>query len=229
MRAEMAFRGGAIIRIHVNRIVGTGLHAGLAANAAVGVEIDDPVLALVHRGHRTDRDAGRLLAMIAARDLKYAARVWENALLDVLHPGPIHAYWHMVFGFARHRAGVASDAFAVIDYEAVFHPLECSTRSRQSYLGTFKRGVSVLGRRLNSCHRKGHGGPLRTHKTLDLRGPSCTIVVNALDLIINVFHDPLQRFGKRLTSARAFQLTARVPLTGLLRTQLRPGPPKADR
>src|ERR1039457_1310912 len=67
--------GRAIVGIHINRIVRTGLHASLAANATFGIEVDDAVLALVHRGHRTNRDAGRLLAMIAARDLKYAARI----------------------------------------------------------------------------------------------------------------------------------------------------------
>ena len=67
--------------------------------------------------------------MIAARDLKYSTRVGENPLLDVLDPSPVHAHRHLVFGFARHRAGVASDALAVIDYEAVFHPLEVSTQN----------------------------------------------------------------------------------------------------
>ncbi len=124
VRAEMTFRRGAIVGIHVNRIVGTGLHAGLAADAAVGVEIDDAVLALIHRRHGANRDARRLLAMIAARDLKYAARVGKQALLDVLDPGAIHAYGHLVLGFACHRAGVTADAFAIIDYEAVFHPWE---------------------------------------------------------------------------------------------------------
>jgi hypothetical protein len=102
------------------------LHAGFAANAALGIEIDDPVLALVHRRHGTDGDAGRLLAMVAARDLKYAARVGKNAFLDVLDPGPVHAHGYMVLGFARHRASVTSDALAVIDYEAVLHPLQVS-------------------------------------------------------------------------------------------------------
>jgi hypothetical protein len=127
MRAEMALGGGAVVRIHVNRIVRTGLHAGFAANAALGIEIDNPVFALVHRRHGTDGDAGRLLAMVAACDLKYAARVGENAFLNVLDPGPVHAQRHIVLGFARHRTGVTTDALAVIDYEAVFHPLEVST------------------------------------------------------------------------------------------------------
>ena len=128
MRAEMALGGCTIVRVHINRIVRTGLHAGFAANAALGIEIDNPILALVHRRHRTDGDARRLLAMVAARDLKYAARVGVDAFLDILHPGTVHAHRHLVLGFARHRAGVTPDALAVIDYEAVFHPREFSAR-----------------------------------------------------------------------------------------------------
>jgi len=144
MRAEMALGGSAIVRVYVNRIVRTSLHAGLAANATVGIEIDDPVLALIHRGHRTDGDAGRLLAMIAARDLEYPARVRENAFLHVLDPGPVHSHGHLVLGLARHRTSVTTDALAVIDYETVFHPQEISTQKSQSYLGPIKRGVTLV-------------------------------------------------------------------------------------
>ena len=151
MRTEMTFGRGAIVRVHVNGIVGTGLHAGFAANAAVGIEIDYAVFALIHRGDRTYRDAGRLLAMVAARNLKYAARVGEDALVDVFDPGPVHAYRHMVLGLARHRAGVASDALSVIDYEAVFHPLEVWTR-KPSYLGRIKRYVGEAGCTCMNCH-----------------------------------------------------------------------------
>jgi len=91
MRAKMALRRCAIVGVHVNRIVRTCLHTGLTPNAAVGVEIDNAVLALVHRRHRTDGDARRLLAVVAARDLKYTPRVGEHAFLDVLDPRPIDA------------------------------------------------------------------------------------------------------------------------------------------
>jgi hypothetical protein len=84
--------------------------------------------------------------MIAARDLKYAARVGENVFLHVLDPGPVHAHRHLVLGFARHRTSVASDALAVIDYKAVFHPREVSTRNSQSYVGAPERGVLLLRR-----------------------------------------------------------------------------------
>src|SRR5579859_86271 len=122
MRAEMAFGRGAFVRIDVDGIVWAGLHAGFAPDTSLGAEINDAVFALVHRGHRTDRDAGRILAMIAARDLKNAARVGKSSLLDILHPGAVHGERDVVLGLASHRAGVAADALAVIDYESVSHP-----------------------------------------------------------------------------------------------------------
>jgi hypothetical protein len=166
MRAEMALGSRAIVRIHVYRIVRTSLHAGFATNAAVGIEIDNPVLALIHRSHRTDRDAGRLLAMIAARDLKYAARVGENAFLDVLDPGPVHTHRHLVLGFTRHRAGVTSDALAVIDYEAVFHPRGLDPK-QSIILGSARIGSNLLGRVLNSLTTK----DTRSTKVKSLRVP----------------------------------------------------------
>jgi len=140
----MALGCRAMVGIDINRIVRTRLHASLAANAAVRVEVDDAVLALVHRGHGTDRDTRRLLAMVAARDLKYAARVRVKALLDVLDPGSIHSDRHLVLGLARHRAGVTTNALAVIDYKAVFHRLEVLIRKTQSYVASHKRGVLLL-------------------------------------------------------------------------------------
>jgi hypothetical protein len=59
--------------------------------------------------------------MITARNLEYAPSVGVEAFFDVLHPGSIHANGHLIFSFACDRAGVASDAFAIIDYESVFH------------------------------------------------------------------------------------------------------------
>jgi hypothetical protein len=82
--------------------------------------------------------------MIAARDLKYTACVRKDAFLDVFDPGPVHAHRHLILSFARHSAGVTTDALAVIDYEAVFHPREVSTRNSTSYVGWLERGVTLL-------------------------------------------------------------------------------------
>lgn len=70
--------------------------------------------------------------MIAARDLKDSTRVGVQALLDVFHPRPVHANRHMVFSLAGNSTGVASDALAVVDDEAVFH-LRKFDRNKPSY------------------------------------------------------------------------------------------------
>ena len=93
--------------------------------------------------------------MVAARDLKYAARVGENALFDVLHPGPVHANRYLVLGLARHRAGVTTDALAVIDYEAVFHPLEIATRNQTIILGFDGMGRRLFGPRAKFVNHEG--------------------------------------------------------------------------
>jgi hypothetical protein len=59
--------------------------------------------------------------MIASRDLKYAPGIGVQAFFDVFHPGSVYADGYLIFSFACDRAGVASDALAIIDYEAVFH------------------------------------------------------------------------------------------------------------
>src|SRR3982074_3326205 len=111
MRAEMALCRGVIFRVNVNRIVRTGLHARFAPNAAVGIEIDNPVLALIHRGYRADSDAGRFFAVVASSDFKYTTRIREDALLDVLDPRAVDPHGNFIFSFTGDRAGVASDAF----------------------------------------------------------------------------------------------------------------------
>jgi hypothetical protein len=59
--------------------------------------------------------------MIAARDLKHTPSIRVKAFFDVLHPGSVYADGYLIFSFACDCAGVASDALAIIDYEAVFH------------------------------------------------------------------------------------------------------------
>lgn len=78
--------------------------------------------------------------MITARDLKYAARIREHAFLHVFDPGPVDAYRHLVFGLARHGAGVTTDALAIVDYEPVFHPLKVSTPRQSIILGRCENG-----------------------------------------------------------------------------------------
>jgi hypothetical protein len=121
VRAKMTFGSRAFIGIDVNRIVGTGLHAGFATDAPLGTEIHNAILALVHRGHRADGYARRILAVIAACDLKNPPRVGIFTFFHVFHPGAVYAQGNVIFGFAGNGAGMAADALAVVDNEAVSH------------------------------------------------------------------------------------------------------------
>src|SRR5258708_39442712 len=85
MRAEVALGGGAGSWIDVKRVVGTGLHAGFASDAAAVVEINDAVVALEQRAGWANLDARRLLAMVAAQHAEKAAGVREGALLGVTY------------------------------------------------------------------------------------------------------------------------------------------------
>jgi hypothetical protein len=118
MGTEMTLGGGVGIRIDVQRIVRAGLHARLAADTAVTVEVDDAIRALVQGHCRTDRHAGRVCTVVAAQDREVATGVGKLALLDVFHPGAKGPQRHIVLGLAGERAGMAADALAVIDDEA---------------------------------------------------------------------------------------------------------------
>ena len=90
--------------------------------------------------------------MVAARDLKYTPRIGENALLNVLDPSAVHAHRHLILGFTRDRAGVTSDAPAVIDDEAVFH----RRKSRPETVIILRIGSSFVGSRLKFLNHEGH-------------------------------------------------------------------------
>ena len=121
--------------------------------------------------------------MVATRDLKYAAGVGEHAFFHVLDPSPVHAYRHLVLGFARHGAGVTSDALAVIDYEAVFHALEVRPeKCRSIILGSGRNGSDG-----------GEAACYIFHKLSSLASHRMTKLV-LLNLVIDIVDDPLQRF-----------------------------------
>lgn len=112
--------------------------------------------------------------MIAARDLKNAARVGEDALFNVFDPGPVHAHRNLVLRLARHRTCVTSNAFAIIDYKAVFHPPKRPPpRVKQSYLEAARKYARnldsevVLGgaRKRERANQTGSGVPKREEQT----------------------------------------------------------------
>src|SRR5206468_2885533 len=68
-------------------------------------------------GDGADGDARRPFTVVAAHHGEQPAAVGEGAFLDVLDPGAIDADGDLVLALARHRAGVAADALAVVDHE----------------------------------------------------------------------------------------------------------------
>jgi hypothetical protein len=144
MRAIVALGGCAFVRIHINRIVRTRLHASLATNAALRTEIYDPVFALIHRRDRADRHARWLLAVIATRDLKNPAGVGIRSLFNILYPRAVHAERDLVFSLARNCTGVAPNALAIVYNEAVSHSRVLSGQTTLSHEAVRCLGVKLL-------------------------------------------------------------------------------------
>src|SRR5207245_11046568 len=107
--------------IDVERVVGAGLHARLAADATVAVEIHDAVGPPVQRHRGADGHARRVVAVIAAHDGEVAPRIRERPLLDVLDPGAVDSERHLVLFLAGDRTGVAANALPLVDHETVTH------------------------------------------------------------------------------------------------------------
>jgi len=143
MRAVVAFGRGAFIWIDINGIVWTGLHAGFAPDAALGTEIDDAVLALIHRGYWADSNAGRVLAVITSCYLEHAASIRVNSFFNIFHPGTVHGEGNVILRLAGHGAGVTANALAVVDDKSVSHAERISAAvSRGAKEST--RGPSIV-------------------------------------------------------------------------------------
>src|SRR2546422_4892432 len=65
--AQKLLLRGVLIRVDVEGVVRARLHVRLAADAAARVEVDDPVFAAEERLGRADRDARRVVAVVAAQ------------------------------------------------------------------------------------------------------------------------------------------------------------------
>src|SRR6266702_2230365 len=120
VRTIVALRSGIAIRINVKRIIGTRLHARLATDAAIGVEVHNAILALIEGFGRTNSHARCIVTMIAAVDQKIAPRVGELTLFDILYPRAINTDRNIMFGLARHGAGMTADTLALVYNKRVF-------------------------------------------------------------------------------------------------------------
>ena len=119
MRTVVAFGGGVRVGINIECVVGTGLHASLAADTAAIVEIDDPVTAAEQSRDRANFHAGSIVAMIATHHGEQATRLRELPFFDIFDPRSIYTDGNFVLAFAGDRAGMTADTAAVINDESV--------------------------------------------------------------------------------------------------------------
>src|ERR1700675_222484 len=83
---------------------------------------------------------------------------------------------------------------------------EVSTRNSQSYLGPLERECSnrsLLATPFTNCHPERSEGPASCRKLQILLGSDNKSA--ALDLIVDIFDNPLQRSRQRLTPPRPLQ------------------------
>ena len=117
--AVVAFCCRAAVGVNVNSIVGASLHTRLAADADAVVKLYNAVGTLVHRLSGADAYAGRIGAVVAPSHLKVTTVVGEGARFDIFDPGSVHAERDFIFTFTGSGAGVAADAFPVINNETI--------------------------------------------------------------------------------------------------------------
>jgi hypothetical protein len=121
MCAEIALSRGIVVGIDVESIIRASLHASFTTDAAPAVEINDSVGPPVQSVGGADFRARGVIAVVAPHDPEVARRMRELALLDMLYPGAKNTHRHLVFLFARNRAGVTPNTTVLIDDKSVSH------------------------------------------------------------------------------------------------------------
>ena len=116
--AHIAFVCRIGLGVDVERIVGAGIHARLASDAVVVLEVNDTVVGPEERIRRAYRHTRCVLALVATHHRKFACNVGERARLDVLDPRPVHPQRHVVFTLAGDGAGMAANAVVAVEHKA---------------------------------------------------------------------------------------------------------------
>lgn len=123
MRAEITFCCCVVIGIDIEGVIRAGLHAALAANTSLIVEVDDSVRTPVESFGGADGDAGGRIAVVTSHHPEVPAGVRVLALLHILDPGTKYAQGHLVLFLAGDGAGMAANAPVLINDEAVAHEI----------------------------------------------------------------------------------------------------------
>jgi hypothetical protein len=121
MRTEVALRRCVSPWIDVKRIVRASLHAALAADTALIVEVYDPIRTAEEGVGGTDLNARSVIAVVTSHHAEIAPGLRERAGLYVFHPCSKNSEGDLVFLFAGHRAGVTANTSILVNNEPVAH------------------------------------------------------------------------------------------------------------
>jgi hypothetical protein len=89
MSAKVTFFGCMVLGVDEDGVIRTCGDAGFATDANAFVEIDNAVFPGVHRSCRARLGAWWVFTLIATSDLESAARMGENADVNILDVGAI--------------------------------------------------------------------------------------------------------------------------------------------
>ena len=103
------------MRVDVDGIIRAGRHTGFAGDTLLIVKIHYPVGTDEESASRANRNAGSIVAVVTAQDREVAPDVGERPFFYIFDPGTKLSERHLVFGFARDCASVASDTPTVIN------------------------------------------------------------------------------------------------------------------
>jgi hypothetical protein len=117
----MALGRTVSFRIDVDSVVGTGLQAGLAADANSGIKLDNAIITLVHGGDRTNASTRGIGTMVTASHLKETAGIGKFALFNIFNPGSADPQRYLIFRLTGHTASMAADTGFIIDDKTVIH------------------------------------------------------------------------------------------------------------
>src|SRR5258708_38761412 len=166
MRTEVAFLGDAAIGMDVDRVVRAGLHARLASDAVITLEIDDAIFPGIERVDGADADARCVIAVVTSHDAEVASRFRILTLFDVLDPGAKAADRHLVLCLTGHRAGMTSDTLPLVEHEAVTHGRNSISQFAKfqfscllpSAFAVIASSTPISSRSTRWCRRRSTGG-----------------------------------------------------------------------
>jgi hypothetical protein len=91
--------------------------------------------------------------MIASQHGEMTASVGIAALLNILHPGTIHADGDVMLFLARHRARMAADTTVLIDDKSVAHSRPFYSENSTIAFESFTQLAGKIGRGQLKCKK----------------------------------------------------------------------------